>query len=78
MTHIVHCKPIFSKFMKKPMYRIEKNIEIELTARVRIFAININYATKYSLLLLPVNRKIPIGAIINPTKELKKYLESIK
>ena len=73
MTHIVYCKLLFSKFMKNPVYEVIYNFQNKMDFVKIQKQLNNIY-----IIRLPVNRKIHANTIINPTHELKKYLESIK
>ena len=75
MTHTIYCKPIFSEFNRKPVYQVVYRFKYIYTCDY--VGTTTWYFTGHSL-YIQVNRKIPIGAIINPTKELNKYLEGRK
>jgi hypothetical protein len=89
MRFDTYCRPIWSLARRKPVYVVTWSGQ-NLIERINALMGNGPYspgpnhphvtlgADGERSLFVPTNRRIQPGAIINPTRELKRYLEAIR
>jgi hypothetical protein len=79
MIYRVRCSPIWSPYRRKPVYVVSKITRVDMPCMRKV---DVQFAIKPTAkivggvksLYVPVDRYIRPGAIINPTRELRRVL----